>query len=424
MPEYWAKKVNGLPGISVRQHGLTARHVARELVCRRPCICGDCNLSPEAFAFLADAHDVGKISMAFQRQEHPWRGDMRYHQEISQDSLQIFLEKSGHDLETAHFWAAVVGAHHGRVAAKPYALPIKLSMDQRVLEDERQTFLAQAWEECGRPVFPAVDANSPNLWLAAGLVILADWLASGYFPVDREVPEENVPAIARYAASHIGFGLPKIKEDTWGDCQHVAGPGVHALEVREGMDETEEALRTSYDLLRRGAASGIYFALPSQENSKKTAERVRDFVGRIAPDAVPAQLVDEDFHGERLPGDDEASDWFDSPRRALLAPFGVGSIDQALMSVLAVRYFPLRRFALHRKIVVVMPYDYDLYMSALIEIMAGELAKLRCAVLVFSRFASPEKDSVLRNLARREADIWQQAFDDRGFRVAGFDTAC
>ena len=75
----------------------------------------------------------------------------------------------------------------------------------------------------------------------------------------------------------------------------------------------------------------------------------------------------------------EACRWFSDHRRSLLAPFGVGTIDQALLSVMSVRFSALRFFALSGKVIVFDEvHSYDPYTSTLINLAVKciRLAKL------------------------------------------------
>ena len=132
--------------------------------------------------------------------------------------------------------------------------------------------------------------------------------------------------------------------------------------------------------------------------------RVQPFVDRIsdAPAAVrlahSASWLVENEPPPKLrpanPDDVEAQEhvragrsWFASPKRALLAPYGVGTIDQALLGVVAAKHFFVRQFGLAGKVVVLDEvHTYDLYTSTLIDVLViSELrAELGCTVLVLS----------------------------------------
>ena len=69
----------------------------------------------------------------------------------------------------------------------------------------------------------------------------------------------------------------------------------------------------------------------------------------------------------------------------ILAPFGVGTIDQALMSVIAVKHSSVRAFGLAGKVVILDEvHSYDSYTGTLIEALIKELLALGSTVIVLS----------------------------------------
>ena len=431
----WAKTTReGMPGISVRQHCTAVRYVAEELLRLFPHFCEDNGLEPQAVAFLAAAHDVGKISLDFLQKCQAWLrlegiereannygwADIytRWHPAISQQSLQLFLQQHGYDCETAYFWAAVVGAHHGRLLADGSARPCHPTTTESKLEDARQECLLEFWEACGQPHLKNISGDDPCLWSVAGLVTLADWLGSDedYYPAGRELPEKDLREAASKAVKDTGLGLPtvtkgldfadiflgKVPYPMQTACTTaITKPGIYVLEAPMGMGKTEAALWTAYNLLQVGQAQGVYFALPTQATSNLMFLRLTDFARRICPDVTRVQLIHgnawlcDDLKNLSIPGTVDGpknetplrSDglWFNTTRRALFAPFGVGTVDQALLAVLAVRHFPLRRFALSRKVVILDEvHTYDVYTGTLIRCLCKELEQLGCTVLILS----------------------------------------
>ena len=91
-------------------------------------------------------------------------------------------------------------------------------------------------------------------------------------------------------------------------------------------------------------------------------------------------------------GDASASDhvregrsWFASSKHAMLARFGVGTVDQALQGVVAVKHFFVRRFGLAGKVVILDElHSYDVYTGTLITQLIRELLALRCSVIILS----------------------------------------
>ncbi len=123
-------------------------------------------------------------------------------------------------------------------------------------------------------------------------------------------------------------------------------PGVYVIEAPMGTGKTEAALWVAYQFLASGKATGIYFALPTQATSNRMHLRMSEFVRRMCHTSNPSRLI----HGnswlmDERPGfspvatsqdgvsDDARAgrDWFSSTKRALIAPFGVGTVDQALL---------------------------------------------------------------------------------------------
>jgi CRISPR-associated endonuclease/helicase Cas3 len=103
--------------------------------------------------------------------------------------------------------------------------------------------------------------------------------------------------------------------------------------------------------------------------------------------------------------------WFSDNRRTLLAPFGVGTIDQALMAVLPVKFSALRMFALGGKVVVIDEvHSYDAYTSALVDRAVKWLLELHCTVIVLSATLTAARRASLVQAAGAAADHGSQAY--------------
>lgn len=431
----WSKTCNGVPGISVRQHLLAVACVAEALLLRYPRLCAQCGISAQAVLFLAASHDVGKLSLDFLQKSPAWLQRQgleqaavqgawksiyaRPHPLVSCVSLQKFLMDNGRTgKKSAACWAAVAGAHHGRIARAFSSAPPVLKPAERLLEEERQTCLDALWQHFGRPALPEItDKNDPALWCVAGLVTLADWIGSDeqFFPPDRELDEAALRRRAAEAVAFIGLGLPSVHAGmSFADifaghapyplqeeaAAAVSGPGIYIIEAPMGMGKTEAALWAAYHLLAEGKAEGIFFALPTQATSNRMFLRFADFVRRICPGAAPLQLIhgnswlQEELKSLVCPASpEEGADpcWFNTARRSLFAPFGVGTVDQALLTVLAVKHFALRRFALAGKVVIIDEvHTYDMYTGTLVRHVCRELAQLGCSVIILSATLTEE----------------------------------
>ena len=88
---------------------------------------------------------------------------------------------------------------------------------------------------------------------------------------------------------------------------------------------------------------------------------------------------------DRQGGTVAAMAWFLPHKRSLLAPFGVGTVDQALLSVLQARHFFVRLFGLsHKTVVFDEIHAYDTYMSTIFQRLLGWLRAVGASVVILS----------------------------------------
>ncbi|MEW6440775.1 MAG: CRISPR-associated helicase Cas3' [bacterium] len=440
MTHFWAKTTaDGRPGISVADHMLNVGHVARCVAEMSPGLLERFRLQPDEVAFLAALHDLGKISPGFQRKCDAWlrcQGLEKVarngcwdttmepdHGKVSHSAAQSFLVGIGWDRKSAKFLAAVLGGHHGRLNRpddRGYS-PEKLMSDSASRIDwdaERMAAARTVWHHFGECRLSAsLTDDSPALWWLAGVTSVADWIGSDerFFPPQERSAHEDLRTLARQALDAISFSPPVLKKGLSFEALFdvppnemqekalgiITGPGVYVIEAPTGMGKTEAALGAAYGLLRAAKANGIYFALPTQATSNRMHLRMDQFIQRISPHTPTARLIHgnswlmeqtvslhpvETFPMAAAAGDARAGrDWFFSTKRALLAPFGVGTVDQALLGMVAARHFFVRHFALAGKVVVLDEvHSYDLYTGTLIDKLVTTLEALGCTVIVLS----------------------------------------
>ncbi len=240
-----------------------------------------------------------------------------------------------------------------------------------------------------------------------GMTILADWLSSG---MDIEFGTEPSDEDLHGFLSGNGFLPFQIKPDLTfedifdfkpNDLQEKGArcltPGaIHTIECTMGSGKTECALYMAYRLLENKQADGIYFALPTQLTSEKIHERFDKFLGKIFSDPELANSLL--IHGEsalswnlKVTNDDDITTsptpdaWFQTKKRALLAPFAVGTIDQALLSIMRVRHNALRSFALSGKVIIIDElHSYDHYTNNLIIKLIENLNAWGCTIILLS----------------------------------------
>lgn len=142
--------------------------------------------------------------------------------------------------------------------------------------------------------------------------------------------------------------------------------------------------------MQSGQAEGVYFALPTQLTSNKLYDRFRAFLAAILPDGQPQRtlllhgqvwLMDTQMGEDAQPG----GSWFDHRKRGLLAPFAVGTLDQALMAVMNVSHGAVRAFGLAGKVVILDEvHSYDAYTGVLLDTLISALRQWGATVIVLS----------------------------------------
>lgn len=442
MTHFWAKTTrDGQPGISVFQHSINVGHVARCLVELYPSIMQAFNLSPDQVAVMAGLHDIGKVSPGFQRkcpawlaqmdiikldQNCNWEGEMESdHGKVSHSAIHEFLLDVGFNRKSASIVSALLGAHHGRLnypSNRGVYQPPRMTSENLSNIDwrkERQNLAQKIWEsflDSTNAEFSFSD-NTSCVWWLAGLTSVADWIGSDehFFCPEQNHTACKVSDVAQEAIEKIGFKPLMIRKDlSFQDIftfppnsiqvkamEMITGPGVYVIEAPMGMGKTEAAFGAAYNLLADGLASGIFFALPTQATSNRMHLRLNQFLKVIAQDFSEGKLVhgnswlfdtgnqlspaktSSDTHDRK---DARAGrDWFASAKRSLLSPFGVGTVDQALLGVVATKHFFVRRYALAGKVVILDEiHSYDLYTGTLIDKLIEVLEGLGCTVIVLS----------------------------------------
>jgi len=431
---FWAKTIEGknhiqIPGISVSDHCINVGCVGESILAQLPAAVAA--LFPPGSALLTALHDIGKITLGFQAKCPAWLAAQHF-DELTR--RQIALSVSDHAYVSQFFvqdllrstknktWAVAVGAHHGKPKGRTIPAPTEALAEWT--QQNRDTALAQLSAIFGplpdRPPSEQLEANNTDVWLLAGLITVADWIGSNetYFSPVRGQSPEATRQLASSAIAHIGlpggrlrstafagtFGFPPNSVQS--ALLTVAdSPALIIVEAPMGCGKTEAALAAAQQLIASGHHHGVYFALPTQVTSNRIHRRVAYFLENSLEDVARLRLahgnswMEADSDLRLRPSftgsDDEAKDsrataedarsWFASSKQALLAPYGVGTIDQALQGMVAVKHFFVRRFALAGKVVILDEiHSYDVYTGTLVTALVRELLHLGCTVIVLS----------------------------------------
>jgi CRISPR-associated endonuclease/helicase Cas3 len=400
-------------GRSVFNHCQIVGEVARELVRRQPAGFRD-SLFPDGAHFAAAAHDIGKISPTFVEKlrracdpalctlqplpvnpqlESTWGG----HAGVSQLTARA--------LAAPEFVPEILGQHHG------------FSPSLGGLRADDEQFGGVAWQAERIRLVDSLKQALQGDWpqvrdlaqarVVAGLTSVADWIGSGQNFEDPDIPWQQ--SISK-ALDDAGFVPPSYRKDLefvdvfgWPPREaqaalisQVQGPGVYVLEAPMGLGKTEAALFAAYHMLSAGQASGIYFALPTQLTSNKIFERFNSFLEQIlSEDCAHRSLLLHsnawqvtDMGEEGRPG----GSWFNQSKRGLLAPFAVGTIDQALMAAMNVKHGFVRAFGLAGKVVILDEvHTYDAYTGTLLDALVELLRSLHCTVIILSATLNQER---------------------------------
>jgi len=288
-------------------------------------------------------------------------------------------------------------------------------------------------------------------WHIAGIAVLADWIGSdsSYFkfqsePVSLSEYWDKAQQIAEVAVAatdlnktpnvnpfksikeHYGFEPTPLQQ--WAESVELNdSPQLFILEDVTGAGKTEAALTLTHRLMQAGAAEGFYFGLPTMATSNAMFGRVAKHYQQMLStaegkpsivlahgaremndlfrDAVLATgTMDTVYHADDVTATAQCNQWLaDSRKKALLAPVGVGTIDQALLAVLPRRHQSIRLLGLNRKVLVFDEvHAADEYMFELLEsLLALHLHQGGSAILLTATLSYKQRS--------RLAAIWQKA---------------
>jgi len=334
------------------------------------------------------------------------------------------------DGTSADSYLFAVFSHHGRpvrfsgVPTGHYRLARDIwwqpdgSRDPFAAVQQISDFADQAFPRAFADETPPLPSEPEFHHRFAGLIMLADWIGSYsyWFPIEECAPEERLQhsrRVAPLALQAIGLDskelrpvLRNVGEDFQArftlnprplqqltDCLDPEDPRTKLIVVESetGSGKTEAALNWFARLFAAGKVDSLYFALPTRVAARELYSRVQSCVERWFPDpqrrpltllAVPGYAqVDGKSVQQCLPIQDEANIWEDDeqvrwlerywagarPKRFLAATIAVGTIDQALLSIIQSNHAHLRSVCLDRSLLIVDEvHASDVYMSHLL----------------------------------------------------------
>lgn len=355
----------------------------------------------------------------------------------------------GHDLSVGTALsrvAEIIGGHHGRFHR---LVPQRTSPAQQAMVGghswarQREAHAAAVFGALGDPALPP-KFSGPAAVLVTGMVILADWLVSQEDYLRRR--QQHLEGIdehfatsctdARGLAEEAGLLQVELERKGFSEAYKIDGDpnplqrsiaeelpavvgngkhgaaGILLVTAAPGDGKSEAALEAERVLSAAFGTRGFAFLLPTMATSDQMHSRVAGVLARQHGhgagltlthsmawlssayadddlDAGPRVLVcegeenggrAEQHQAEMRPGR-----WLRGAKRPLLAQFAVGTVDQALMSVLPVRHNALRMLALSGKTFIVdEAHAYDPYMQVLLGRLLNWLGRYGVPVILLS----------------------------------------
>ena len=402
------------PGQTLWLHSLIAGYIARYLISLFPKNIRDL-IFPRGTEFVVSLHDLGKISPSFMLRL--FKDVEPSYRPVYFDSLSIYENSCSysHSKVGGLFFSDkcksvsyIVGQHHGFFSSSG-ALVIEGELfGGKKWNQRREQLVNQLFKKlCSTETALSTIYANFNLITAAqlsaisGLTTISDWLASSELfckltdCVDEKFISERLTELGFKKLSlkpnldflRIFNFEPNLLQQKFFEI--VQPGGVYILEAPMGIGKTEAALYAAYKILSTSSATGIYFALPTQTTSNKIYERFIDFVDVISDkNSFACKLLHSKSRYYEINNGSTCSEtfsWFDAAKRGLLSTFAVGTIDQALMSVLNVKHGFIRDFGLAGKVVILDEiHTYDCYTQVFIKELVNRLHELQCTVIILS----------------------------------------
>jgi len=342
----------------------------------------------------------------------------------------------------ARFIAGAVGGHHGVFPSASEVMTANVEAvrggpDWAAARREIALMLARQTGVDAYPGPQSIDATTATI--LAGLISVADWIGSDerFFAYSASNGGARVVDLDDYAQHAREASVRALDELGWLDwtpdatelsltdlfpfisqprpvqeavtelTQLTRSPGIAIIEVPMGEGKTEAAFFLADRWSTSAGQNGAYVAMPTMATSNQMFGRMREFLARRYSQAIvnlqllhsqaalsmelEAQETGDDqaikpteVHDDRV-GQVVAREWFTRRKRGLLAPFGVGTVDQALLGVLSTPHHFVRLFGLAGKTVVFDEvHAYDVYMTTLFERLMTWLGALGSSVVVLS----------------------------------------
>ena len=396
---------------------------------------------------LGGWHDIGKASCKFQNSDTgacpDWARGRRDQPGVGRHDLvgaQLAWDRlDGHRVR--YRAAQIVGGHHGTI----YQLDARWLGQvggAGLVDDDPPAELLRQRDRLWRVLddvlggLPDIRLPTPAASVSLAVVVLADWIASGSDLIERQQsslhdqtaswsPRGHYERASALAAEHLvqngltaparrrslsAAGMFDSDEAEWTDLQAslIKGfcpsrPGIVFICAPTGEGKTEAGLIAAERFAHVSGRNGFFFAMPTVATAEGLHGRLRRYLDRGSQ--VGGDLNLHRVHSQSVlygsgsePTSDDpgalraAANWMSGTRKALLAPFGVGTIDQVLLGALQAKHSPVRLLAAAcGTLIVDEAHALDPYMRTLLARAVEWLAALGAPVVVLSATLPPKR---------------------------------
>lgn len=366
--------------------------------------------APAIVTAMIALHDVGKLSRSFQAVLPPelWQphlgprpeGALARHDDLGfamwRERLAAIVPGGPNMAPIAR---AVFGHHRAPVPEQSYRLRADVGPHGLVAADTFTREIVALLIPTSATVPESADLVRAS-WLVAGLAMIADWLGSSQRAFPYERPEHDLEsywqAVAMPRARHAVDGSGVVPAPISGPMQYAElmavsswdatpmqrwaetvdlAPALYVIEDSTGAGKTEAALMLAHRLMSAGLVAGFYVALPTMATSDGMFSRLAAVYRRMFdPAARPSLAL---AHGARQlhsafqrsildpASDSYCAEWIaDESRLTFLANVGVGTVDQAILSVLPSHCQCVRMMGLSQRVLILDEvHAYDAYMG-------------------------------------------------------------
>lgn len=380
--------------------------------------------------FLASIHDIGKASDVFQRRESgdrmvTYRHDIMGYVVLTNlflDDMRMLLmgpdSKNGRGIRMfVRDLIRTSTMHHGSPAGcTEHDADVNDMFSNEEIERVRTILghMAQLYAPVSGTPGDLLEAGTYRhvTSLMAGIISLSDWIASDESLFSHNGVGGDLYSYAKMSATIakkivsedelgvFGIDLPEKSTEFFElfgfepsplqemSCNAIA-PEVPLIIIEDttGSGKTEASLVWTLRQLSKGKWKGLTYALPTKATSNLMFRRLRGYNTRLLGGDSSLSLI----HGSsrtylESEGASDISGWYtESNNKALFANLAVCTVDQVLLSLLPVRYEPLKLLSLARHVLVIDEvHSFDAFTFRLIRGMVATCKLYGIPVILLS----------------------------------------